>query len=153
MKRRGQLRLLASATVVGVLGSLLAGCGLSWSSDDSGRLEAAIEELASVGGPDGQAPTDVRVVSCDGDAEMPAGYATFERAGSEGDDPEATNAAFEELSTWYEAKWDALGWTAADDAGGAFKEVDGERLRAAVDAVTESNYALVVVREGAGMCS
>lgn len=153
MERRRRRHLLASATVVGVLASLLAGCGLSWSSDDSGRLEVAIEELASVGGPDGQEPAEVQVVGCDDDAEMPAGYATFDRTGSEGDGAEANDTAWEELSAWYEDAWGELGWTTGDVGSGASKEVDGKRLRAAVDAVTESDYAIVVVREGAALCS
>jgi len=136
-----------------VLGGL-AGCGLSWSGDDSGRLREGIDELASVGGPDGQRPTEVRVLGCDDEAEMPMGIATFAFDGP--DDPrdvDASNAAWEELSRWYEARWRTLGWKVQQQHPQVSKDVGGKRLRAAVDAVTTDRYSVIVVRDGAGLCS
>jgi hypothetical protein len=137
----------------GLLVSALGGCGLAGSGEDAGRLEVGIEELASVGGPAGQEPTSVSVMGCDDDAEMPMGIATFSHAGPDDGDVDALNAELDRLSEWYEQRWSELGWTIQAEFPEVSKELDGERLRAAVDAVTSTQYSVVVVQDGAAMCS
>jgi hypothetical protein len=134
--------------------SALAGCGLAGWGDDAGRLELGIEELASVGGPEGQEPSWVAVLGCDDDAEMPMGIATFPRTGTDdGELVNMLNAELDELSDWYEQRWAELGWTARGESPEVFKEVDGKRLRAVVDGITSTQYSVVVTRDGAGLCS
>ncbi len=137
----------------GLLVSTLAGCGLTGSGDDTGRLEVGIEELASVGGPEGQESSRLAVMGCDDDAEMPMGIATFSHAGPDDRDVDAQNVELDELSDWYEQRWGELGWTIQGERSQVSKEVDGERLRASVDAITSTQYSVVVVRDGAPMCS
>lgn len=137
----------------GLLVCTMAGCGLSWSGDDSGRLDDGIDELVSVGGPDGQKATTVEVLGCDDDAEMPMGHATFEHDGPSDTDSDALNAELKDLSAWYEARWKKLGWAIADQFPEVSKTFDGKRLRAGVDAVTSTKYSVYVVRDGAGLCS
>lgn len=139
----------------GLLVGSLASCGLSWSGDDSGRLQDGIDEIASVGGPEGQDPTRIEIVGCEDDAEVPAGYAFFDHPGPENSfDVEAANAELAELIDWYRPRWEALGWEFGDgEYPSATKEVGGKRLRASVDAVTTTGYDVHVVREGAGLCS
>lgn len=139
----------------GVLLTALSGCGQPWSSDsDSGRLQDGIDELVSVRGPDGRAPTHVRVLGCDDDAEMPMAIARFDHDGP--DDPrdaDAANAELKELAGWYHARWGDLGWQIEDrEFGSALKEVDGKRMRASLDGVTPTAYSVTVVRDGAGLC-
>ncbi len=153
MMERRSGRVAGAVLGTGLLVWTLAGCGLSWSGDDSGRLEDGIEELASVGGPDGQEATTVEVVGCSDDAEMPMGHASFEHEGPSDTDVDALNAEVEELSDWYEARWKQLGWTIDEEYPQVSKEFDGKRLRAGVDAVTSTQYSVYVVRDGAGLCS
>jgi hypothetical protein len=116
-------------------------------------LELGIEELASVGGPEGQEPSRVAVMGCDDRAEMPMGIATFSRPGPDDGDVDALNAELDELLDWYEQRWAELGWTIRGELPEVSKEVEGKRLRASVDAVTSTQYSVVVVRDGAGLCS
>lgn len=146
--------MLGAGLVIGLLG----GCGLSWSGDDSGRLQAAVDELASVGGPDGQQAEKVAVHGCDDSVEMPMGAAVFEydgvtNAGITKAEVDATNAEWQELNEWYAARWKRLGWTVQEEYPQVTKTVDGKRLRASVDANNGSTYTVTVVRDGAGLCS
>lgn len=138
---------------VGLLVFAVTGCGLSWSGDDSGRLQDGIDELASVGGPDGNEATDVKVLGCGDDAEMPMGIATFPYDGPSATDTDALNADLEQLTKWYEARWKELGWQVRASHPQITKDFDGKRLRASVDAVEATQYSVIVVREGAGLCS
>lgn len=139
---------------MGLLAATLTGCGLSWSGDDSGRLQDGIDELVSVGGPDDQEAKQVEVLGCDDDAEMPVGHAVFEHDGPDDDrDVDALNAELAELWDWYGEQWKDLGWEIEDrEYGSAYKDIDGKRMRASVDAVTSTKYSIIVVRDGAGLC-
>jgi hypothetical protein len=142
----------------GLLVSTLAGCGWSWSGDDSSQLRTAIDELASVGGPGGQEPSSVEVWDCDRPAEMPQGAAIFPYDGIETsatstrEEIDASNAELEDLNEWYAARWEELGWSVRGEHPEVTKEVDGKRLRATVDANNGSTYLITVVRDGAPLC-
>jgi hypothetical protein len=139
---------------VGLMIVALTGCGRSWSGDDSDRLQDGIDELVSVGGPDGQRPTRVDVVSCDDmSGEVPYGVAQFDHAGPPAGGADALNAEGEKLAEWYLPRWKKLGWEIDPAMGSATKQFDGRRLRASVDGATETNYSVIVAREGAGLCS
>ena len=132
----------------------LVGCSGPASGDD---LRSAADELSSVGGPDGQGPTGMKVVGCDDGAELPAAYATYDQElprpkPNDRASTDAFNAALDEVADWYQPRWEDLGWE-IDQNGSAFKEVGGRTLRAGIDGSGSDGYAISVVDDGAGLCS
>jgi hypothetical protein len=148
MRRGGRVVgvVLVGLAVIGIA----SGCG--GSDDGADRLGPALDELASVGGPDGQAAADLEVVGCDDDAEMPAGYASYERGGSVANDAAAVNAGLAEVAQWYLPRWEELGWDVDEATGSATKEVDGVQLDASIDVGPPAGYAIVVAQHQGGLC-
>lgn len=147
----GRNRRVGGAIVALVLlAGIASGCGGDGS--DAGRLRSAIDELASVGGPDGRPPADVSIVGCDDHAEMPAGYASYNHP-LDPHNVDAFNAELAEVGRWYLPRWKALGWK-ADKAmpGSVTKQVDGTRLRAEIDVGKGTGYAIVVSKDGGALC-
>src|SRR4051812_436807 len=130
---------------------MVLGAGASACSTRKAPLRPALEELASVGGPDGAVAFDLTVVGCAGHAEMPAGYASYHHPGLDRRNADAFNAEFAKVTAWYVPRWKALGWTVNTD-GSATKRFDGTRLEAVIDVAKGTGYAIVVVKENGATC-
>lgn len=144
-----------SGPLVGVALALMVFAGeATGCSGTNPPLRPALEELASVGGPEGEDAFDLAVVECEDGAEVRAGYASYHHAALETSVGEARNAEFARVTAWYLPRWRTLGWK-ADPAspGSAVKHTDGGQLRAAIDVGKGTGYAIVVIDDGDGQCS
>ena len=93
------------------------------------------------------------MLDCEDRAEMPMAMASYDFTGGPAPQgADATNAAIEEVSDWYLARWREHGWKPVEGIPGAMvKEVNATMVRASIDA-SGDGYGVVATVEGAGLC-